>query len=72
MVDENSKFTMSDVSDFKKQIMSGRRVKHGDKEVENPSIEESLKLVNWMEQEASQGSSQPVSVATPFVNTEYI
>ena len=69
MPDLDGNFTNADISQLKTQMLSGKRVKHGDKEVENYGVDEAIKLANWMSQEANQ--SNGVAVFNPAIDTGY-
>lgn len=69
MVDSNGNFETSDLQAQKQQMLAGKKVKHGDKEVESHSVDEAIKLANWIKSETGQGRS--VSVAFPILDASY-
>jgi|LakMenEpi03Aug12_release.lakeMendotaPanAssembly.Ray.scaffolds.fasta_scaffold20158_10 hypothetical protein len=69
MPDNSGTFNQADLAQLKTQVLSGKRVKHGDKEVENYSVDEAMKLASWIGQEANQ--SNAVSVYNPAMDTSY-
>lgn len=70
MVDSNGSYTAADQQKFKEGIIAGKKVKHGDKEIENYSVEEAKKIDSWMQRDINQNHN-PINVSSPELNTGY-